>query len=123
MYINFFSGENNMTEEILTMSTSWTLQNPLDASEYNFEVDIYLNKLLIASQLEDLSYGTFDNFTMLNFELEGDQSIILLMTDDDVIFKCSDHSKVSAASVKAVSRPSPPTLLTPLESDVRGNIE
>ena len=105
------------------MSTSWIMQKPLDASEYTFEVDIYLNKLLIASQLEDLSYGTFDNFTMLNFELEGDQSIILLMTDDDVIFKCSDHSKVSAASVKAISRPSPPTLLTPLESDVRGNIE
>ena len=61
-----------MTEEILTMSTSWTLHKPLDASQYNFEVDIYLNRLLIASQLEDLSYGTFDNFTMLNFELEGD---------------------------------------------------
>ena len=59
------------------MSTSWIMQKPLDASEYIFEVDIYLNRLLIASQLEDLSYGTFDNFTMLNFELEGDQSIIL----------------------------------------------
>ena len=56
------------------MSTSWTLQKPLDASEYNFEVDIYLNRLLIASQLEDLSYGAFDNFTMLNFQLEGDLS-------------------------------------------------
>ena len=69
-----------MTEEILTKSTSWILQKPLDASEYNFEVDIYLNKLLIASQLEDLSYGTFDNFTLLNFELEGDQSITLKLT-------------------------------------------
>ena len=83
-----------MTEEILTKSTSWILQKPLDASEYNFEVDIYLNKLLIASQLEDLSYGTFDNFTMLNFELEGDQSIILKLTilyyyNDDIMFRPS----------------------------------
>ena len=56
------------------MSTSWTLQKPLDASVYNFEVDIYLNRLLDTVQLEYLSYGTFDNFTMLNFELEGDLS-------------------------------------------------
>jgi len=91
--------ENNMTEEILTMSTSWTLQKPLDASVYNFEVDIYLNRLLDTVQLEDLSYGTFDNFTMINFELE-------------------DHSKVPAASVQAISKPTPPTLFTPVDSEI-----
>ena len=57
------------------MSTSWKLQKPLDASQYNFEVDIYLDRLLIANHLEDLSYGTFDNFTMLNFQLEGDLTL------------------------------------------------
>ena len=70
VYLIHTSDHNNNTEEMLTNSTSWTLQKPLDASEYNFEVDIYLDRYL-ESEYDGLSYGGIDNFTRLNFELEG----------------------------------------------------